>query len=321
MEIIKLFPTKRGIRNRSSEYIIDHNRRLVQLRTHDLIRRIDLFIYPEIRNPRRLPITVKVNLSPIPVIFIQPPEYIPPCRHIVHTDNNTVRLFKDRRMPLPKFIMEDQSIRLLRLFSQRKSLIQMHVHGKKFSGVSKNMIGNMLFHRNYISQYRPFKNTPPIISKSNDHDPIFMPAQRLRTPVLPGATIIAMEEINISRQMILPVCRPCIDIHRQPVQIDRPAVHADIIFFHKENLTSCADILLTCHDPGRRCADKQTRIIREFHLLISFLSIDDHSFRIFLIDIHRQCIRFRAVIRKIIPVLLPLKTKHNKRKPFTCDKR
>ena len=65
---------------------------------------------------------------------------------------------------------------------------------------------------------------------------MFIAAKRPGTPVLPGAAVIAVEEINISRQMILPVRCSGIHVYRKLVQPDGAAVYPDVIFFHKKNL-------------------------------------------------------------------------------------
>ena len=76
--------------------------------------------------------------------------------------------------------------------------MQMVMHRKEFSRISENMVSNVLIHGNDIGQDRPLQNTASVIAESDDHDHILMAAQRPGTPVLPGAAVITVEEINIS---------------------------------------------------------------------------------------------------------------------------
>ena len=76
--------------------------------------------------------------------------------------------------------------------------------------------------------------------------------------------------MNISGKLILPVRRSRIDLYRQLMQIDRPAVHADIVFLHQKNLTFFSDILLLRHDPVRRGAQIDAGVIRALALSAFF---------------------------------------------------
>lgn len=91
--------------------------------------------------------------------------------------------------------MEDQRINCIRNRPHGKRLPQMAVHGEESPGIPKNMIGHVLIRRNNVDQDRPFQNASPIVPESNDDDCILMAAQRLGTPVLSGAAVIAVEKL------------------------------------------------------------------------------------------------------------------------------
>ena len=94
--------------------------------------------------------------------------------------------------------MKDQGICCFGLPAERKGFVQLIVDGKEFFRVSENMVCHMLVDGNDIGQDCSFKNAAAIISEADDHNRIFITAQRPGTPVLSGTAIIAVEKSDIS---------------------------------------------------------------------------------------------------------------------------
>ncbi len=110
VEVIQLLPAIGRIRNRAAEKLIDHDRRLVQSCPHDLIRSVDFFICTKIGDSGSLPAAVQVDLSANPVIPVQSPEYIPPLRLVIRTDDDAVRPLQKFMICFTGVVMEDKRI-------------------------------------------------------------------------------------------------------------------------------------------------------------------------------------------------------------------
>ena len=115
-----------------------------------------------------------------------------------------------------------------------------------------------------------------------------MTAQWFGTPVLSGTAFIAVKEMDVARELVLPVSGPGIDLYRQLMEVDRAAVHANVVLLHQKDLAGCACILLFRDDLFQRRAHIQTRMIGDLALAAPFFPVDDQRVRVLLIDVIRQ---------------------------------
>ncbi len=196
----------------------------------------------------------------------------------------------------------------------------MIVHGEKTPGIAKNVIGDVLADGEDVGHDRALEDTAPVVFKADDHDCILMAAQRFRVPVLSGAAVVAVEEIDVSGQVVAPVRCSRVHFYGQRMQVDRAGVRANIVFLHQKNFAFRADILLVCHDSGGGDIDKQAWIVQKFCLVVPLFAEYDHSVRIFPVDIFCQRAGFCTAVCEIVPVFLPLEGEQEHGKPLAGDK-
>ncbi len=124
VEIIQFIPPQCRVGNRTPEDIINHDSRFIQIRTDNLLCRINILIRPKIRYSRNFPAAAQVNAAADSIIFIQGPESAPAVLLIILTDDNSVGPFQDGRILGPGFLMKNQGILPFGFFIQGKQFAQ-----------------------------------------------------------------------------------------------------------------------------------------------------------------------------------------------------